>query len=125
MAFQVRVPPPLLLILSVCVIGSCEPTGAVNASDVGLTVSAAEVPPPADVTVSVTGICCGLFDALPETVMAPTYVPPDRPEVLAVTLTVSVSVVVERDEAERTSHESLLAQLVDNVPPPGLVREMV
>ena len=47
-----------------------------------------------------------------------------RPDVLAVTETVSVSVVVDFVDELRTSHPSLDVQFVVKVLPPGLVSEI-
>lgn len=74
------------------------------------------------VTVSVTGITCGVLeDPEAETVIAVLYVPATRPEIPTLALTASTSVVVVPLAMFRPSQAAGSVRVQTNVPPAGLL----
>ena len=117
LADHVKVPPPVLLRLSVCAAGLPPPWVAENEKLVGLAPMAGGTG--AAITVSVTGTDCGVLVApVAVIVIVPLYVPAVRLAVFTLTVTV---LGAEPEAGLRVNHAalSLTDQLM--VPPPVFV----
>ena len=113
LALQFKVPPPVLLILSVCAAGLLPPWIAVNARLVGLAPMAGGTG--AAVTVKETGIAMGVTPVPPLRVTVPVWLPTAKAPVVACTVIVPLPVPAP---AVRVSQPEVSLALQVKVPPP-------
>ena len=116
LAVQVRVPPPVLLMLRVCGAGLAPPWVAVKESAVGLAPMAGGTG--AAVTVKVTGTMTGVTPVPPLNVTVPLLLPTGKVPVVAVRVTLPLPVPLA---VESVNHGALSLAVQVRVPPPVLL----